>query len=159
MSRALNLLLVEEDCVDGKIIKIALSNAGIRGNLFIVHNGHQCLRFLRRQDEYASAPVPDVIIVDLNLLREGTAQLEDLKAYTDTAGIPVIVLADEYVEKRLLAPYLGGTIRTVKPPAGIRDFIASIQKVIFDLLPDVVGAPADSASLTEVQPASASPVR
>lgn len=39
MNRALNLLLVEEDSVDGKIIKVALSKAGIRGDLFIVHNG------------------------------------------------------------------------------------------------------------------------
>lgn len=140
MNRELELLLVEEDCVDGKIIKIALSDAGIRGNLYIVHSGRECLRFLRRQEEFVSAPVPDVIIVDLNLLREGTAQLDDLKRYTDTAGIPIIILADDYVEESILAPYLGGTIRTLNPPLGIRDFITSIRNVIFDLLPDVVGS-------------------
>ena len=143
MNRALNLLLVEEDCVDGKIIKIALSTAGIQGNLFIVHSGWECLRFLRREEKYLSAPIPDVIIVDLNLLREGTAQLDDLKAYKDTAGIPVIILADDYVQKQVLAPYIGGTIRSLNPPQGIKDFIVSIQKVISDLLPDIVGGPDD----------------
>ncbi|MBI5921525.1 MAG: hypothetical protein HY847_07710 [Betaproteobacteria bacterium] len=143
MSRALNVLLVEEDDVDGKIIKVALSKAGIQGNLFLVRSGWECLRFLRRQEEYVSAPKPDVIIVDLNFLREGTTQLNDLKSYTDTAGIPVIVLADEYVEEKVLAPYIGGTLRSLKLPSGIEDFIASIRKVIFDLLPDVVGSSAN----------------
>jgi len=140
MSRALNLLLVEEDCVDSKIIKIALSKAGIQGSLFIVHNGWECLRFLHRQDEYVYAPTPDVIIVDLNLLREGTAQLSDLKSYTDTVGIPVIILADSHVTEKVLAPYIGGTLRSLNPPSRIEDFIASIRKVISDLLPDVVGS-------------------
>ena len=140
-SRALNLLLVEEDRIDGKIIKVALSKAGIRGDLYIVQSGWECLRFLRRQEEYVSAPRPDVIIVDMNLLKEGTAQLDDLKIYTDTAGIPVIILADEGVEKELLAPYIGGTLRSVNTPSRIDEFIASIRKVIFDLLPDVVGGP------------------
>ncbi|MBI5923327.1 MAG: hypothetical protein HY847_16965 [Betaproteobacteria bacterium] len=143
MNRALNLLLVEENDVDGKIIKVALSKAGIQGNLFTVRSGWECLRFLRKQDDYVSAPSPDVIIVDLNFLREGTAQLDDLKAYTDTAGIPVIVLADEYVEKKILAPYLSGTLRSLRLQSGIDDFISSIRKVIFDLLPDIVGSHAD----------------
>ena len=137
------MLLVEENDVDGKIIKVALSKAGIQGNLFTVRSGWECLRFLRKQDDYASAPSPDVIIVDLNFLREGTAQLDDLKAYTDTAGIPVIVLADEYVEKKILAPYLSGTLRSLRLQSGIDDFISSIRKVIFDLLPDIVGSHAD----------------
>lgn len=137
------MLLVEENDVDGKIIKVALSKAGIQGNLFTVRSGWECLRFLRKQDDYVSAPSPDVIIVDLNFLREGTAQLDDLKAYTDTAGIPVIVLADEYVEKKILAPYLSGTLRSLRLQSGIDDFISSIRKVIFDLLPDIVGSHAD----------------
>lgn len=139
MNRALNLLLVEEDTVSGKIIKVALSKAGIQGNLFIVRSGWECLRFLRKQDEYLSAPIPDVIIVDLNLLREGTAQLNDLKSYTDTAGIPVIILADEHVEAKVLSPYVGGTVRSLNTASGIDAFITSIREVIFDLLPDVVG--------------------
>lgn len=139
LNRALNLLLVEEDCADGKIIKIALSSAGIEGNLFTVHSGWECLKFLQRQEEYVSAPKPDVIIVDLNLLREGTAQLDDLKTYTDTAGVPVIILADEYVEKKILAPYIGGIFRSLNPPSGIKDFVVSIRKVISDLLPEIVG--------------------
>lgn len=97
--RALNLLLVEEDDVDCKIIKVALSKAEIQGNLFLVRSGWECLRFLRKQEEYVSAPTPDVIIVDLNFLREGTAQLADLKSYTDSAGIPVIILADDQAEQ------------------------------------------------------------
>lgn len=139
-SRPLNLLLVEEDRVDSKIIKVALSKAGIQGDLYMVTSGRECIRFLRKQSEYSAAPTPDVIIVDLNLLRAGTGQLNDLKAHTDTAGIPVIILADDHVEKEILAPYIGGTVRSVNPPSRIGEFIASIRKVIFDLLPEVVGA-------------------
>jgi CheY-like chemotaxis protein len=141
LNRDLNLLLVEEDCVSSKIIKIVLSNAGIQGNLYIVHNGQECLRFLRRQAEYVSAPTPDVIIIDLNLLRDGTTQLNALKAYTDTAGIPVIILADDFVEQKVLAPYIGGIFRSLNPPSKIDDFMVSIREIIFDLLPDVVGGP------------------
>lgn len=82
-----------------------------------------------------------MIIVDLNLLRDGTAQLRELKTYTDTAGTPVIILADDHVEKNVLAPYTGGTVRSLNRPSGVEDFIASLRKVMFDLLPDVVGSP------------------
>ena len=45
----------------------ALSEAKVLHNLHVVDNGESAMAFLKRQGQYADAPRPDLIFLDLNL--------------------------------------------------------------------------------------------
>ena len=91
--RPIEILLVEDSPSDAELTVEALREAKIRNNLSIVEDGVQAMQFLRRQGQYANAPRPDLILLDLNLPRkDGREVLAEIKADKRLATIPVVVL-------------------------------------------------------------------
>ena len=57
-----------------------------------VNDGVEAISFLRRQGKYAKAPVPDLVVLDLNLPRkDGCEVLSNIKADPSLAKIPVVI--------------------------------------------------------------------
>jgi CheY-like chemotaxis protein len=80
-----------------------LRDAKIRNNLSIVEDGVQAMQFLRRQGQYANAPCPDLILLDLNLPRkDGREVLAEIKVDKQLAIIPVVVLTTSTSEQDVL---------------------------------------------------------
>lgn len=51
------------------------------------------MQFLRRHVPYSTAPVPDLVLLDLNLpKKDGIEVLRDIKTDPDLSPIPIIVL-------------------------------------------------------------------
>src|SRR5690606_9452061 len=97
------ILLVEDNAGDVRLTREALKEGRIRNRLHVVSDGEHALRFLRRQDEYADAPRPDLILLDLNLPRlDGREVLTDIKNDPRLKQIPVVVLTSSRAEKDLL---------------------------------------------------------
>lgn len=91
--RSLGVLLVEDDPGDVVIAQEALLAGGVESRLSIVSDGVAAMAYLRREDEYADAERPDLILLDLNLPRKsGHEVLAEVKADPDLRSIPVVVL-------------------------------------------------------------------
>ena len=79
--RPIEILLVEDSPSDTELTAEALKEAKVRNHLSLVEDGVQAMEFLRRQGQYAKAPRPDLIMLDLNLPRkDGREVLAELKA-------------------------------------------------------------------------------
>ena len=64
------------------------------------------MAFLRREGEYADAPRPDLVLLDLNLPRmDGREVLEAIKTDPELANIPVVVLTTSEAEEDVLRSY------------------------------------------------------
>jgi CheY-like chemotaxis protein len=101
--RPIEILLVEDSPSDAELTVEALLDAKIRNNLSVVEDGVQSMQFLRRQGRYASAPRPDLILLDLNLPRkDGREVLAEIKADAKLASIPVVVLTTSTSEQDVL---------------------------------------------------------
>jgi CheY-like chemotaxis protein len=61
------ILLVEDDPGDVLMTKEALADAKMANELHVVSNGEEALEFLFQQGQYAGAPRPGIILLDLNL--------------------------------------------------------------------------------------------
>src|SRR5688572_6080842 len=61
------ILLVEDDENYAYLAQRAFGKAKLPANLHHVNNGKKCLQFLRQQFPYRSAPVPDIILLDLDM--------------------------------------------------------------------------------------------
>ena len=87
------ILLVEDNPVDVMITKSAFSGARIYCNLHVAEDGEEAMDFLYKRGKHSSAPLPDLILLDLNLpKKDGREILADVKADPDLRQIPVVIL-------------------------------------------------------------------
>jgi len=100
------LLLVEDNPGDIRLTEEAFEQGRIENDLHVVSDGSEALSFLSREGEYADAPRPDLILLDLNLPGKGGEDiLEELKADPEFRSIPVIVLTSSDAEEDIARSY------------------------------------------------------
>lgn len=88
MSRAFDLLLVEDNPGDVRLVEKVLANDP-RVRLHVARSGAEALGFLRDGDR----PPPHLVILDLNLpAMDGRELLAEMKADPALQPIPVVVL-------------------------------------------------------------------
>lgn len=91
--RPTQVLLVEDSPGDAWLIRDILSEGSIPKDIHLVTNGERALRFLRRVAEYADAPRPDLVLLDVNLPgRNGLDVLREIKGDPALRTITVVVL-------------------------------------------------------------------
>lgn len=89
-----DILLVEDNPGDVRLATEAMKESQIHHRLWTTEDGEKALHFLRHQAEYAEAPRPDLILLDLNLPKKNGYQvLDEIKTDSDLALIPVIVFS------------------------------------------------------------------
>jgi CheY-like chemotaxis protein len=89
----LGVLLVEDDPGDVLIAREALKASRLKSRLTVVPDGVEAIAYLRRQDGYAEAERPDLILLDLNLPRKtGHEVLAEVKSDPALRKIPIVVL-------------------------------------------------------------------
>ena len=104
--RQIEVLLVEDDPGDVVLIQEAFEDNKVRNRLHCVSDGVDALRFLRRQDEFADAPRPDLILLDLNLPRmDGREVLALIKADERLRTIPTVILTTSESEVDIVKSY------------------------------------------------------
>ncbi|MGO9587543.1 MAG: response regulator [Limisphaerales bacterium] len=126
--RAIELLLVEDSPSDAELTIEALRDAKVRNRLSTVEDGVQAMQFLRRQGQYAHAPVPDLILLDLNLPRkDGREVLAELKADEDLKLIPVVVLTTSRAEQDVLRAYRSHANCYITKPVDFKQFLEVVR--------------------------------
>lgn len=115
-----HVLVVDDDYDNFLLLLDAVKEAGLDSHFYWVKDGEEMLEYLRRTNAYkdaASAPRPDLILLDLNMPRKnGHEALAEMKAEPAIADIPVVVLTvsiDEDDRNRSLA--LGAQSFQCKP--------------------------------------------
>lgn len=93
-NKTLEILLVEDNWGDALLMKTAFKKRKFEANLTIVTDGEQALAYLNREDKYHSAPLPDLILLDLNMPRmDGRAFLRRVKRQAHFSALKVVVLS------------------------------------------------------------------
>ena len=87
-ARRCDVLLVEDDPGDVLMTREAFEHHKLRNPLHVVTDGEQALQFLRREGEYADAPRPGLILLDLNLPRRDGRRCSPRSRPTGAAGHP-----------------------------------------------------------------------
>ena len=101
VSRLAEILLVEDNEHYVYLAQRAFGKAKLSVNLHHVDDGEKCLRFLRRQFPYAIAPVPDIVLLDLDMpVMDGRQVLEEIVKDDTLKHLAVVVFTsgDEHNE-------------------------------------------------------------
>ncbi|MFD9738254.1 response regulator [Umezawaea sp. NPDC059074] len=125
-----DILLVEDDPGDELLTREAFENAKVRNTLHVVRDGVEALRFLRQEEPHARAPLPDLILLDLNLpLMDGREVLSHIKADPRLRPIPVVVLTTSEAEADIAASYHLHANAYVTKPVDLDAFVKAIGKI------------------------------
>ena len=99
-------------------------------NLSVVENGDEALHFLRRSGTHHFAPLPNLILLDLNLPKKsGVVVLEEIKKVDALARIPVIVLTTSDRETDVRKAYSLHANCYLTKPLDINEFIDKIKAI------------------------------
>lgn len=129
----ITILLAEDDPGDQELTRRALKNDTGRIDMRVVEDGMEALDYLRRQGAYvdpASAPRPDLILLDLNMPRmNGREVLQALKHDPDLGRIPVVVLTTSQQEADILRSYDLGCNSYIQKPVEMDQFVNVLQQL------------------------------
>ncbi|QGG93666.1 response regulator [Actinomarinicola tropica] len=129
-ARPIEILLVEDDPGDVVIAKEALEQSKLVNNLHIAVNGDEALTFLRQEGEFADAPKPDLVLLDLNLpRRDGREVLAEVKADPELRRIPVVILTTSQAEEDIVRSYDLHANAYVTKPVDFAQFVRVVQQI------------------------------
>ena len=134
----IEILLVEDSPTDALLTREALEYSKVLNTLHVIENGEKAMHFLRQQGEYANAPRPGLILLDLNLPRKsGLEILKEIKADSSLKTIPVVVLTTSAAEEDVIKSYGHHANCYVKKPVDFgkfADVISSINEFWFSVV-------------------------
>ena len=128
--KPINILIVEDNEGDARLIMEVLKDGKILSSLHIVCDGVQAMDFLHNSGEYAASPRPDLIILDLNLPRkDGRVVLSEIKGDANLKKIPVIVMTTSQAEEDILKSYNLHANCYITKPIDLDQFIRVIKSI------------------------------
>ena len=138
---AVEILLVEDNPGDVRLTQEVLRDGKVQNNMSVVMDGVDAISFLRQTGEYAGAPRPDIILLDLNLpKKDGREVLADIKADPDLKHIPVVVLTTSSAEQDIFRSYDLHANCYITKPVDLDQFIR-VMKSIEDFWLTIVKLP------------------
>jgi two-component system response regulator len=144
-SRPAEILLVEDNENDVLLTREAFRRAHLMVNLHHTRDGEECMAFLRRQGQYAAAPAPDLVLLDLNMPRKGGREvLAEIAADEALKHLPVIVLTTSAAERDVHEMYRLRCSGYIVKPVDFDQF-ARVVKQFADYWFTVVVLPSRSA--------------
>ena len=124
------ILLVEDNPGDVRLTQEALKEGKVYNNLHWAKDGVEALEFLKREGKHASAPRPDIILLDLNLpKKDGREVLAQIKKDGELKQIPVVVLTTSEAEEDVLKSYELHANCYVTKPVDLEKFIHVVQSI------------------------------
>lgn len=117
MDHIVNILLIEDNLGDIRLIQEVLKGSEHKHDLHIVTDGEQAIHYLKREGKFADSVKPNLIFLDLNLpKKDGREVLAEIKSNEKLKTIPVIIFSSSEAEKDIQKSYdLHANCYVVKP--------------------------------------------
>jgi two-component system response regulator len=126
----IQILLVEDNPGDVRLTEEALKDAKVHTLLNVAKDGVEALAFLRKTGKYADAPMPDIILLDLNLPRmNGLEVLKEIKNDERLRQIPVVVITSSKAEEDVAKSYHLHANCYITKPIDFSQFIVMVQSI------------------------------
>ena len=141
---SVEILLVEDSPGDARLAREGLKQCKTHNTLNVVDDGVKAMAFLNRQGEYAAAPRPDLILLDLNLPRkDGRQVLREIKEDARFKAIPVVILTTSKADEDINKTYSLHANCYVTKPLELKQFL-DVMRSIEDFWFTTVRLPAKS---------------
>jgi two-component system, chemotaxis family, response regulator Rcp1 len=121
---AARILVIEDNRSDVFLLDRALKEQDLRFELVHLLNGGEALAFIRRQGACADAPIPNLILVDLNLSKyTGQDILREIRSAKHLGDVPVCVWSSSRSRRDEAMLMDLGISRFISKPTGLDQFM------------------------------------
>jgi two-component system, chemotaxis family, response regulator Rcp1 len=118
------ILLVEDNPGDVRLTKEALKDAKVLNEVFVASDGVEAMQFLHKEGRFPDVPLPDLILLDLNLPRkDGREVLAEIKKDPALKRIPVVILTTSKTDEDIIKTYDLHANAYVTKPVDLNRFI------------------------------------
>ncbi len=135
MNRRIVILMADDDREDQVMTREAFIEARVSNDLRFVDDGQELMDYLNRVGKYAdpaSAPLPGLILLDLNMPRkDGREALAEIKNNPVLRSIPIVILTTSKQEEDIIRSYDKGANSFITKPItfeGLVEAITAFQK-------------------------------
>ena len=126
----IRILLVEDNPGDVRLTIEAFKDNRVDTPLDVARDGVEALAYLRQEGIHAGKPLPDLILLDLNLPRmDGGEVLAAIKADPALMHIPVVVLTTSRAEQDVQRAYLLQAACFITKPVDFECFIQAVKLI------------------------------
>ncbi|HXS54684.1 MAG TPA: response regulator [Hanamia sp.] len=130
MRKEIKILLVEDNDGDIFLTLEALKEARIHNEIDVVKDGEKALQYLNKENEFANAETPDLILLDINLPKvDGKEVLARIKSDDVLKVIPVVMLTTSDSERDIMDSYQNHANCYITKPVDFQKFIDVVQTV------------------------------
>jgi two-component system, chemotaxis family, response regulator Rcp1 len=127
---SVELLLVEDSPGDVRLTVEAFRCANDSVKLHVAPDGAEAMAFLRQEGKHASAPRPDLILLDLNLPKmDGREVLALIKDDAALKTIPTVVLTTSGAEDDIVRSYQLHANCYLTKPVQFGDFETLVKSI------------------------------
>jgi two-component system, response regulator len=127
------ILLVEDNVDDERLTVRALRKSSAGNQIVVARDGAQAVGYLFERLHLEGAEpgaLPDLILLDLKLPKiSGIEVLERIRATTETACIPVVVLTSSDEHQDVQQCYQLGANSYIRKPIDYEEFIKTVSQV------------------------------
>lgn len=126
-----NILVVEDNPGDVALIEQAFADRELPGTVHTVQTGDEALDWLHQRDEFSDVPLPDLVLLDLNLPAvSGQTLLEEVRSDSRLQRLPVIILTGSQSDDDLIAVYEACANACLVKPVDPEAFADCIETVV-----------------------------
>ncbi|MBI4376264.1 MAG: response regulator [Elusimicrobia bacterium] len=126
----LTVLLVEDDPADVELTRMSLEQGKVKLRLDVVEDGVKAMDYLNQRGVYADTPLPDLVLLDLNLPRkDGRQVIEEIRASARLRCLPIVVLTTSSADADILRSYSLGANCYITKPAGFEDLVKIVRQI------------------------------
>lgn len=141
LKETVGILMADDDADDRLLAERALREYRLNNDIRFVEDGEELMDYLYRRGKYSapgSAPVPGLILLDLNMPRkDGREALAEIKRDPVLHSIPVVVLTTSKAEEDIVRAYdLGVNSYITKPVSfqGLVDVMKTLSIYWFEIV-------------------------
>jgi CheY-like chemotaxis protein len=122
------ILAIEDNEADTSLLKVLFSSSGMNVNLHFAKSGMEGADFIFAREEFTNRPVPDLILMDLNIpLKDGRELMKEIKSNVELCRIPIIILSTTNNELEIADSYLCGATAFITKPSSLDQFQETIN--------------------------------
>jgi two-component system response regulator len=130
MSSPIEILLVEDNPGDVELAREGLKDGKLHITLHVVPDGDDAMAFLLQQEPYINQPLPDLILLDLNLPgKDGREVLAEIKNHAALKHVPVVVLTSSQAEEDIIRSYQLQANCYIAKPITFKGLVKVVQAI------------------------------
>ncbi|MGZ4862278.1 MAG: response regulator [Halobacteriota archaeon] len=128
--KPVEILLIEDNPVDIRMTQEAFRDYKVANNIYSLTDGQAAMDFVYQRGEYADAPRPDLIILDLNLPKKhGSEILNEVKADPKLRAIPIVILTTSDLDEDMMGSYCHNANAFITKPIDFDDFVKMMRTI------------------------------